>query len=64
MLPLVACMLCMMGLVTPVCNKCYDGSLSLIYMIVELCCDAMLYSTYLHVMRTCNVYCYVWDLTI
>ena len=32
-------------------------------MIDELCCDAMLYNTYLHVMRTCNVYCYVWDPT-
>ena len=31
---------------------------------VALCCDAMLYNTYLHVMRMCDVYCYVWDLTI
>ena len=38
--------------------------LSLYLYEITLCCDAMLYITYLHVMRTCDVYCYVWDLTI
>src|SRR5215216_5310180 len=64
MLPRVACMLCMLGHVTTVCNQCYDGSSEpLSIRVVELCCDSKLYSTYLHVIRTCNLYCYVWDPT-
>ena len=62
-LPLVACMLCMMGPVTPVCIEYYVALLGLYLYEFELCCDAMLYSTYLHVMRMCDVYCYVWDPT-
>jgi len=53
----------MMGHETPVCIERYVALLGLYLYEFELCCDAMLYNTYLHVMRTCNVYCYVWDPT-
>ena len=56
-------MLRMMGHETLVCIECYVALLGLYLYEFELCCDAMLYNTYLHVMRTCNVYYYVWDPT-
>ena len=53
----------MMGHETPVRIECYVALLGLYLYEFELCCDAMLYNTYLHVMRTCNMYCYVWGST-
>ena len=53
----------MMGHETPVSIECYVALLGLYPYEFELGCDAMLYNTYLHVMRMCDVYCYVWDPT-
>ena len=54
----------MMGHETLVSIEYYVALLGLYLYEFALCCDAMLYITYLHVMCTCDVYCYVWDPTI